>query len=258
MSEWIQALFVSIFGSKSWLATLIISMIPIVELRGAIPFGASTSFWKENALGLWESFGISLAGSSFIAILLTFLFFPIFRWLKKTKGFQKLAGLIEKKLTKNSQKINDRAQGKEDKHKLILKILGVFAFVAIPLPLTGVWTGTCVALFIGLNKPQTMISVLVGNAVAGLLMTLISFAFEGNTSIVLYGFLILVLLFIAIELIRWLIKKLKNKKLQTANAGAAAEGNITSTDLETEMVETSKPSVNKEVQKSEPTDSLKN
>ena len=44
MSEWIKNLFVAIFGSNSWLATIIISMIPIVELRGAIPFGSAISF----------------------------------------------------------------------------------------------------------------------------------------------------------------------------------------------------------------------
>ena len=41
MSEWIKALFVKIFGTHSEIATFLISMIPIVELRGAIPFGSA-------------------------------------------------------------------------------------------------------------------------------------------------------------------------------------------------------------------------
>ena len=57
----------------------------------------------------------------------------------------------------------------------------MFAFVAIPLPLTGVWTGTCIALFIGMNKRDIMTSVILGNLVAGTIMTIISYFFADNT-----------------------------------------------------------------------------
>lgn len=212
MSEWLKALFASIFGSNSWLATLIISMIPIVELRGAIPFGAATSFWGENALPLWESFLISLAGSSFICIVLTFLFWPIFKWLKKTRGFKKLADFIERKLSKNSKNIDEKTQKENNERKIkLLKIFGVFGFVALPLPLTGVWTGTCLALFVGLSKKETLLTVLPGNLVAGCLMLLISYFFADNTAIILYAFLILVAVFILYEVIKAIVLKIKNK-----------------------------------------------
>ena len=48
-----------------------------------------------------------------------------------------------------------------------------FAFVAIPLPLTGVWTGACIALFIGLSKRDSMTSVILGNLVAGIIMMIL-------------------------------------------------------------------------------------
>lgn len=231
MSEWLQALFASIFGSNSWLATLIISMIPIVELRGAIPFGASVSFWNENALSLWASFGISVAGSSFICVVLTFLFFPIFNWLKRTKGFKKLAGFVERKLSRKSKNIEDKTKEEKNKKRaLILKMIGVFGFVAVPLPLTGVWTGTCLALFIGLNKWQTLVSVLTGNVVAGLLMTLISLLFAGNTAIVLYAFLILVVIFILIEVIRSLVLRAKEKKQNVINNETELSANKASSE----------------------------
>ena len=217
MSEWIKELFVTIFGSHSEIATILISMVPIIELRGAIPFGSAVSVWGENALTLWESFFYSVLGSSIVCVFLTFLFWPIFTWLKKTKWFIKLADFIERKLKKNSKNINDKAkEEKNAKKALWLKILGVFAFVAIPLPLTGVWTGTCVALFIGLNKKQTMGVVIVGNVVAGLLMTLISHFVE-NTLIVLGVFLVLVLLVVLYEIVKSLIEKHKEKKSQQQN-----------------------------------------
>ena len=208
MSEWIKELFVTIFGSNSWLATLIISMIPIVELRGAIPFGAATDFWGKNALELWESLLFSLLGSTIVCIILTFLFWPILKWLKQTKVFKRIAISIEKKLSKNAEGIEKKTQSEKDAKRIKwLKIVGVFGFVAIPLPLTGVWTGTCLALFIGLSKKQTMASVILGNVVAGLLMTLISYFFKDNTMIVFYAFFILVGIFILYEVVKTLIKK---------------------------------------------------
>lgn len=213
MSEWIKNLFVAIFGSNSWLATIIISMIPIVELRGAIPFGSAISFWGENALPIWQAFLYSVLGSTFVCVILTFFFWPIFKWLKKTKLFKKLADAIERKINNSSKSINDKVQAeKNEKKTWWIKWLGVFAFVSIPLPLTGVWTGTCIALFIGMNKKDTMTSVILGNLVAGTLMTIISYFFADNTMIVLLVFLALVALFILYFAIRAVVRKVRNKK----------------------------------------------
>lgn len=213
MAEWIKNLFVAIFGDNSWLATTIISMIPIVELRGAIPFGSAISFWGENALPVWKSFLFSVLGSTFVCVILTFLFWPIFKWLKKTKFFKKLAEAIENKLNRSSKNINDKVQAETNEKKTWwIKWLGVFAFVAIPLPLTGVWTGTCIALFIGLSKKDTMISVILGNLVAGTIMMIISYFFADNTMIVLLVFFALIALFILYFAVRAIVKKIKNKK----------------------------------------------
>lgn len=216
MSEWIKDLFVAIFGTNSWLATIIISMIPIVELRGAIPFGAATSFWGEHALPVWKSFLYSVLGSTLVCVILTFLFWPIFKWLKKTKVFKKLADAVENKLNRSSKNINDKVQSETNQKKTWwIKWAGVFLFVAIPLPLTGVWTGTCIALFVGLSKRDTMTSVILGNLIAGIIMMVISYFFADNTMIVLLVFLGLVALFILFFAVRSIIRKLKNKNTET-------------------------------------------
>ena len=208
MSEWIKELFVAIFGSHSEIATLLISMIPIVELRGAIPFGSAVSLWGENALNLWVSFAVSVVGSSLVCIILTFAFWPLFNWFKRTKFFKKLATFIENKLNKNSKSINEKTKDEQNEKRILkLKFFGILLFVAIPLPLTGVWTGTCLALFVGLNKKQTLLSVIPGNVIAGLLMTMISYFFEDNTMIVFLVFLGLVVLFALYEVIKHLIVK---------------------------------------------------
>ena len=150
MTEWLKNFFVAIFGTNSALATLIISMVPIIELRGAIPFGSAVSLWGENALPLWKSFIFSVIGCSIVCVILTFWFWPLFKWLKNTKGLKKLASAIENKLNRSSKNISDKAETEKNEKKIRwIKWIGVFVFVAVPLPLTGVWTGTCVALFIG-------------------------------------------------------------------------------------------------------------
>lgn len=241
MSEWIKNLFVAIFGEHSGIATFIISMIPIVELRGAIPFGSATGFWGENALELWQSLLVSLAGSSLVCIILTFMFWPIFKWLKQTKIFRKIALWVEKKLNRNAENINNKVKTEKDAKKIKwLKLIGIFGFVAIPIPLTGVWTGTCLALFIGLNKKETMTTVALGNIVAGLLMTLISYFFADNTMIVFYAFFVLIGIFVLYGVIRSIIKKVKNKKQKTEQSEEIVEA------LETETTEKDIESQNSE------------
>lgn len=251
MSEWIKELFVTIFGTQSWLATMIISMIPIVELRGAIPFGSATAFWGENALSLWQSFLVSVFGSTLVCIVLTFCFWPIFKWLKSTKVFKKVALFIEKKLNRNAEGIEKKTQSEKDAKKIKwLKLIGIFGFVAIPLPLTGVWTGTCLALFIGLSKKETMITVILGNIVAGLLMTMISYFFADNTMIVFYAFFILVGVFIIYEIIKSVIRKVKAKKEvkvdKVAEDGDQEIANIEENSEEDETTESENEEVNEE------------
>lgn len=213
MAEWLKNLFVAIFGEHSGIATFIISMIPIVELRGAIPFGAAEAMWGANALPVWLSFLISLAGSTLVCVILTFLFLPIFNWIKKTRAFKKLAEWIENKIVKNSQKISDNVKNeKSEKRKNLVKWLGVFAFVAVPLPLTGVWTGTAIAVFIGMSKTATMSAVISGNLIAGLIIMAVSYLFADNTIVVLWVFLALIALFILFALCKKLFDKIKNKK----------------------------------------------
>lgn len=215
MTEWLKNLFVAIFGTNSPLATVIISMIPIIELRGAIPFGSAVELWGEYALPVWQSFLYSVLGCSIVCVILTFLFWPIFKWLKSTKLFKKLATAIENKLNKSSKNINDKVQAEKNEKKTHwIKWWGVFTFVAIPLPLTGVWTGTCIALFIGLSKKDTMLSVILGNVVAGIIMLAITYLFGDNTLIVLWLFLGLVLIFALVLGVRAIIKRIKNKSKQ--------------------------------------------
>ena len=219
MTEAIHNFFHSIFGSNVILATIIIALLPLIELRGAIPFGMSIRLWGDAALTNWQSFFYSFLGSSAIVPVLALLFIPLINALKKTKLFKKIAVAIENRVKNKSKKIEDDVNiqseegDKQSKYnkKFWLKVLGVFLFVALPLPLTGVYTGTCVAVILGLGFWWTCGVVILGNAVAGLIMTLLSSVLSGYTHIILYVFLGLVVLFGIYELIASLLRKKKNE-----------------------------------------------
>ena len=103
----------------------------------------------------------------------------------------------------------------KEKKSRIKKMLGIFAFVAIPLPLTGVWTGTAIAVVLGMKFKDILFSVIAGNAVAGFIITLLTLILGDKSIYGLYAFIALVLLFLIVSIIIALVKKYKNKKMQT-------------------------------------------
>ena len=208
MIEIFATIFTGIFGSYSWLATLIISMFPIIELKGAIPVGMSVEFWGEYALNNTEAFVFSLIGSCLVVPILALVFKPIIKWMKDTKIFRSIAEFIDKKVIKSASKIDHKLTNTTQRKKTVLKFFGVLAFVAIPLPLTGVWTGTCIGVVIGLRFWQTVLAVIVGNIIAGFLVTCVCSVFPAFTSIIFF----VVLAIVIILLIYWIIKSIVQSK----------------------------------------------
>ena len=159
MTEAIQNFFLETVG-REW-CVFFCSMIPIIELRGAIPLGA--------ALGLpwWQSYLISVAGN-FLPVPFILLFInAILRWMSKSrvKFFNKVANWLYEKAEKNREKIEKYA------------FWGVTVFVAIPLPATGAWTGSLVAAVFNMKFWRALFSALLGICIAGVVMTLISYGF---------------------------------------------------------------------------------
>jgi len=128
MTDWISGILVNIFGNNVVLATVLISMVPIFELRGAIPIGVH-ELWGSVALNNWTAFGWSLLGSSLVVPIIALIFIPIINWLKKTKLFGKLATSIEQRIKNKAEGIG----GAEEKSKKFSraywkKVLAVFVF----------------------------------------------------------------------------------------------------------------------------------
>lgn len=138
-----------------WLEVFIVSFIPIVELRGAIPLG--TLAFKMPYI---QTFLIAWLGSIVPAPFILKFIPAILAWMQRKGGKTgKLADWILKKGHSKTDQITK------------YKFWGLMIFVAIPLPGTGVWTGCLAASLIGMDFKQGMISVTLGSAIAGAIVT---------------------------------------------------------------------------------------
>jgi uncharacterized membrane protein len=200
----IQEFFVAVFNNPK-VATFLISILPIFELRGAIPFGLSATFWGEGALNLGTSFLISFLGSSLVVPIVALLFKPVLNFLKSTKMFNKIALKFENRIVEKSKSF-------ENKNTRIKKMLGIVVFVGVPLPLTGVYTGTALAVVLGLRFADILFSVITGNLIAGSVITILSMFNENTANIILITFVSIVVLTGMITLFKTAIKRFRNKK----------------------------------------------
>jgi uncharacterized membrane protein len=141
------------------LKVVLMSMIPLIEQRGAIPVGIIGYHMNP-----WLVFLVSLLGS-FIPAPFVYLFFnKIFAWMKTVKQLTKFTNFVEKKVQKGSKKL--------EKYKEI----GLITFVGIPLPTTGLWTGSAIAAFMGLDFKKSMWCVFLGGIISAVLITVLSVA----------------------------------------------------------------------------------
>ena len=92
----------------------------------------------------------------------------IFEWMKKTKHLHKIPDWLEAKALKHSEQIEKYGY------------FGLFLFVAIPLPGTGAWTGSLLAVLMGLKPKKSFLYITLGVMTAGLIMSLVSFGVLNN------------------------------------------------------------------------------
>lgn len=218
------AILTAIFGSNSVLATILVAMLPLVELKGAIPLGVSP-IWGEAALNTWQAFAWALLGSSLVVPVIALLFRPIYDWLKTKKFFQVIVDFIVGDVARRSDQLNAETKTKSVTRGLWLKIVTIFLFVAFPVPLTGVWTGTCFAVLLGLNFWVTCVTVILGNALCGVIVTFVCQVFPQITDILLVVFLVLIAVAVITKVILHVTKKRRATVSGTVNEPQQPEAN---------------------------------
>ena len=151
MIESIETFLFEVLGKE--LCVFVCSMIPIIELRGAIPLG--TGFGLDPVL----TYIISVLGNILPVPFILLLIRWVLDVMKKIKGLKKIALWVEAKAEKH--------KGKIEKYGYV----GLFLFVAIPLPGTGAWTGSLIAALMKMKFWKSFLFVVLGVLTAGLIMT---------------------------------------------------------------------------------------
>lgn len=206
------------FTGNDFLTLYLISIIPIIELRGAIVFmsGMFTSV-TDMIAGMF----CCVAGSTTIILPVMLLVRPILRKMKKSKWFSKMAKNMEANIADRAESAysekEEAESDKKKKHKLSAeskKFLGLFLFVAIPLPMTGAWTGSCVGSFLDLPVWKGALAVFLGNIVAGFILTVIAYFLPKQfADLFLYGFVVLAIA-LAVMLYFSRSKRMERKRAQ--------------------------------------------
>jgi uncharacterized membrane protein len=135
---------------------LLISMLPIIELRGAIPVGMAMGMSAIHA------FITCYIGSLIPVPILLFGIRPVFQWLKGTPIYDKIIHKLIHKTLNRSYYV--------DKYGF----WGLMLFVAIPLPGTGIWTGTLAAVLLDIRFKTAFPAIAIGNLIAGIVVMTLS------------------------------------------------------------------------------------
>ena len=146
----------SLFGKL--LQTFLISMVPIIELRGAIPYGVL------RGLEYWQAIPVAIVGNLVPVPFIIVFIRKIFAWLRTKSAW--LNGLVTK--------LENRALSKTDTVKKYA-FWGLFLFVAIPLPGTGAWTGALIAAMLDMRVKDAFPAIALGVVTAGAIITFLTF-----------------------------------------------------------------------------------
>lgn len=131
---------------------ILVAMMPIFEVRGAIPLGISLG------LNPIHSAIISMLGNIMIVPFLLKLLHPVMEYFEKTYLFSKTIGWVKRRSMKKASTIKKYS------------LLGLFLFVAIPVPTTGAWTGCVIATILKLNFKSSLVAISSGIVTAGLIV----------------------------------------------------------------------------------------
>lgn len=166
MEEIKQALVDFLMSGGKELGILLCSMVPVIELRGAIPLG----WFTDPQTPWWLTYLLAVVGNMIPVPFILLLIRQVLAWMEKApvKFVRAFAEWLRRKAEKNTEKIQRYG------------FWGLCFFIAIPLPVTGAWTGSLVAATIHMKFWRAMLSALLGVMIAGAIVTLICFGISSG------------------------------------------------------------------------------
>ena len=174
-----------------YIKLMLLSMVPVIELRGAIPLGIAMDL---NPVYVYIS---CLIGSSLVSIPVVLIFRQLIDFFRHRKYFNIVIRWVDAKIESRAKKLKAAS------------ILGLIVFVGVPLPTTGSWSGSALASILKMRIKDALFGVFIGNAIAGAVMLVVSLHLsEGSIEVIMSSIL---LALIGVLIYRY--KKIKNKKI---------------------------------------------
>jgi uncharacterized membrane protein len=146
-------------GKYPEILTLLVAMLPIAELRGSIPLALSLK------LPVARAFWLSIAGNLIPILPILLLLGPVSKHLRKIAAFDRFFIWLFNR-TRNRSALIER-----------LELVGLTLFVAVPLPMTGAWTGAVAAFLFRFKVRDSFVAITFGVLVAGIVVTLTCLGF---------------------------------------------------------------------------------
>ena len=144
-------------GSPHEITTVVLAMLPISELRGAIPYAITI-----GKMPWQEAYVISVIANFIPVIFILWLIGPVSEYLRRFPIFDRFFNWLFARARRKGKMIER------------FEILGLILFVAIPLPVTGAWTGSVAAFIFDIKKRVALPAIFVGIMIAGVIVTLAS------------------------------------------------------------------------------------
>ena len=139
-----------------YLEIMLLAMLPLTELRGAIPIGIAMDL---NPIAVYIA---SVIGSTIVSIPLILTFRHILNFFRNIDIFLPLVKKVDSKIETGMKRLKS------------ISILGIILFVGIPLPTTGTWTAAAIASILKMRIKTSLLGVLIGNMMSGIIVFLIS------------------------------------------------------------------------------------
>ena len=156
-----------------YIKLMLISMVPVIELRGAIPLGIAMDL---NPIYVYIS---CLVGSSIVSIPVVLVFRQVIDYLRHRKYFNIVIRWMDAKIEHRAKKLKAAS------------ILGLIVFVGVPLPTTGSWSGATLASIFKMRIKDSLFGVFIGNAIAGAIVLGVSLHLsQGSTERIIVSLLL--------------------------------------------------------------------
>ena len=200
MSESIVEFIGKITPSKPLMSALL-AVIPVTEIKGSILYAAAS----EGEL--WLSVVAAYLASVLLSMILAFFFPWILSLAERSPRIERVTAAVTDRLMRRAEDIAARTRSAGEREKKNALLFAVYAFVAVPLPMTGVWSGALLSAMLRSDRGRTIFALAAGNFTAGGIVLAVALLAGDHAALVFRIFLIAAIGMILLAFVRSWIER---------------------------------------------------